>query len=83
MTRVDTLSVEALEAVIGRLEQQRVDLDQRGKELATIRASLAYSALADGDDRSRQRLDAINRETATHASEVAAVQAAIKTVNER
>jgi hypothetical protein len=40
MTRVDTQAVEALEAVIGRLEQQRADLDQRGKELATIRASL-------------------------------------------
>src|SRR6516162_6780249 len=83
MTRADTQSVETLEAVISRLEQQRADLEQRDKELATIRASLAYSALADHDEKSRAKLDKLNIEAATHTSEIAAVQAAIKTANER
>ena len=83
MTRPDTQSVESLEAVISKLEKHRADLEQRGKELATIRASLAYSALADNDDKSRVKLDKLNLEAGAHSSEVAAVQAAIKTATER
>jgi hypothetical protein len=80
---METQSVESLEAVIGRLEKHRADLDQRGQQLSATRASLAYAALADNDDKSRARLDKLNLEAATHSSEVAAVQAAIKTANER
>ena len=47
-----------------------------------IRASLAYAALASGDDKSRAKLDKLNLETARHASEVAAVDAAIKTAKQ-
>jgi chromosome segregation ATPase len=83
MAKPETQSVESLEAVIGKLEQQRADLERRSKELANTRASLAYSALADGDEKSRAKLDKLNIEAATHSSEIAAVQAAIKTANER
>jgi hypothetical protein len=76
-------SVADAEQVIANLESKRAALIERGKELATIRASLAYSALADGDDKSRAKLDKLNIEAATHNSEVAAVEAAIKTANER
>jgi hypothetical protein len=71
------------EATIARLEGKRSELVARGTELATIRASLAYAALADGDDKSRAKLDKLNIEAATHTSEVAAVEAAINTANER
>ena len=78
-----TTSVSDAEAAIARLEGKRSELLARGTELATVRASLAYAALADGDDKSRAKLDKLNIEAATHTSEVAAVEAAIKTANER
>jgi chromosome segregation ATPase len=81
MAKIET--VAALESVIARLEKQRADLEQRGKTLADVRASLAYSALADGNDQARAKLDKLNLEAATHSSEIAAVQAAIKTAGQR
>jgi hypothetical protein len=76
-------SVADAEQVIANLESKRAALIERGNELATIRASLAYAAHARDDKVARAKLDQINRETAEHGSELASVDAALKTAQQR
>jgi chromosome segregation ATPase len=76
-------TVEAAEAAIRGLEDKHAALVERGKQLEQIRASNAYAALANGDSKARQRLDALNRETAEHGSELASAQAALRTAHQR
>jgi hypothetical protein len=71
------------EQVIANLESKRAALIERGNEMATIRASYAYAAHARDDKVARAKLDQINRETAEHGSELASIDAALKTAQQR
>jgi hypothetical protein len=76
-------TVTDAERIITDLEAKRVALVERGKQLDQVRASNAFAALAHDDAKARQRLDALNRETGEHASELASVDAALKTARQR
>ena len=58
-------SVAAAEAAIANLTAKRDALVERGNELATIRASVAYKALSEDDATAKQKLDQINKESAS------------------
>ena len=76
-------SVSAAEAAISNLQAKRSVLIERGSELATIRASVAYKALNDDDPTARETLSRVNKETAEHGSELASVDAALVTARQR
>jgi hypothetical protein len=76
-------SVADAERIIADLESRRVALVERGKQLDQVRASHAFAALAHDDAKARQRLDALNRETGEHVSELASVDVALKTAQQR
>jgi len=76
-------SVADAEQVIANLESKRAVLVERGKELATIRASYAYAAHANGDKAARAKLDQVNRETAEHGSELASIDGALATARQK
>jgi hypothetical protein len=76
-------TVADAERVIANLTAKRDALVARGTEMATIRASYAYAAHARDDETARRKLDAINRETAEHGSELASIDAALKTAQQR
>jgi hypothetical protein len=76
-------TVADAERVIGDLEKKRDALVARGNEMATIRASYAFAAHARDDKVARAKLDQINRETAEHGSELASLDAALKTAQQR
>jgi len=76
-------SVSAAEAAISNLEAKRSVLIERGSELATIRASVAYKALNDDDPTARETLSRVNKETAEHGSELASIDAALVTAKHR
>jgi chromosome segregation ATPase len=78
-----TTTVADAEAAICSLQAKRDALIERGKQLDQVRASNAFAALANDDAKARQRLDALNRETAEFASELASLDAALKTGRER
>jgi hypothetical protein len=65
------------EATIAKLEDARRALIQKAIELAEERNRIAFGAHVEGDAKSRKRLDAINAELATMASEQASVEAAL------
>jgi len=76
-------SVSDAEAAISNLEAKRSVLIERGSELATIRASVAYKALNDDDPTARETLSRVNKETAEHGSELASIDAALVTARQR
>jgi hypothetical protein len=76
-------TVAEAEAAINRLEQRRSELVARGDQLATNRASFAYAALNDDDATAKAKLDEIGRETVEHDHQLASVDAALKTAQER
>src|SRR6516165_2543580 len=76
-------SVSDAEAAVSNLEAKRSVLIERGSELATIRASVAYKALNDDDPTARETLSRVNKETAEHGSELASVDAALVTARQR
>ena len=76
-------SVADAEAIIRNLEDKRRALVERGNELATIRASYAYAAHANGDKAARAKLDQVNRETAEHGSELASIDGALATARQK
>ena len=71
------------EAAISNLQAKRSILIERGSELATIRASVAYKALNDDDPTARETLSRVNKETAEHGSELASIDAALVTAKQR
>jgi hypothetical protein len=84
MNRLDEQTTVAdAERVIANLEAKRVALVERGNELATIRASYAYAAHANGDKAARAKLDQVNRETAEHGSELASIDGALATARRK
>jgi hypothetical protein len=76
-------SVADAEHAIGNLESKRTALLARGNELATIRASVAYKALNDGDATARTALDRVNKETTELGAAVASLDAALVTSRQR
>jgi hypothetical protein len=76
-------SVADAEAIIRNLEDKRRALVERGNELATIRASYAYAAHANGDKAARAKLDQVNKETAEHGSELASIDGALATARQK
>jgi hypothetical protein len=65
------------------LEAKRALLIERGAKLADERRAIAYDAHADGDAKARKRLDQVNAEVATHASELASLDDAIEAAHAR
>jgi hypothetical protein len=76
------MTVEKAETVIADLEAKRAACVKRGTELADERAAVALAAHT-GDAKARKRLDEINAAIATHASELASFDAALKAAGER
>jgi hypothetical protein len=76
-------TVANAEQAISNLEKKRVALVERGTELATIRASVAYKALQDDDATAKQKLDQINKESIEHSHELASIDAALVTAKRR
>jgi hypothetical protein len=76
-------TVADAEQAISRLENKRNALLARGTELATNRASVAYKALNDDDAVAKQKLDQIGRESSQHSHDLASVDAALKTAQQR
>jgi hypothetical protein len=76
-------SVSDAERVIGNLEAKRSALIERGNELTTIRASVAYKALSEDDASARTTLDRINKETGQLGAELASVDAALTTAKQK
>ena len=74
--------VEKYEATVRDLERKREACVKRGTELADERAAVALAAHT-GDKTARKRLDEINAAIASHASELASFDAAIKAAGER
>jgi hypothetical protein len=78
-----TTSVADAEQAVARLAGKRNELLARGTELATIRASVAYKALNDGDAAARSALDRVNKETSELGAEVASLDAAMVTARQK
>ena len=76
-------SVVDAEAAIANLTAKRDVLVERGNELATIRASVAYKALSEDDATAKQKLDQINKESVSHSHELASIDAALVTAKQR
>lgn len=68
---------------IQNLEKKRASLVERGVRLVEERRLIAYDAHADGDQKARARLDKLNAEAATHASELASIDDALATANNK
>jgi len=73
---------EKAETIIADLEAKRAACVKRGTELADERAAVALAAHT-GDAKARKRLDEINAAIASHASELASFDAALKAAGER
>lgn len=76
-------AVVAAEKVVAGLEAKRVKLIERGRDIADERAVLGYGAHVDNDKDSRAKLDKLNAEAAVHASELASLDAALRTAGEK
>ena len=75
-------AVEALEAVLAKLQGMRDNVVRHGTELSDERANVALAAMT-GDAKARKRLDAINAELATQHGELESIDAALRTAGER
>ena len=71
------MDVEAAEQVIRDLEAKRQKLAERALRIADERRAIAYEAHAADDQKARSKLDKLNAEAATHASELASLEDAI------
>src|SRR5262249_41963789 len=76
-------TVSDAERVIGDLQAKRDALVEHGRQLDQVRASYAFAAHALSDQAARRALDQVNKETAEHGSELASLDAAIKTAQQR
>ena len=81
--REQTNSVAAAEGVVAALEAKREACVRAGVELQDERTALAFSAHADGDAKARSRLEQVHTAIATHASELASLDAALRAAGER
>jgi hypothetical protein len=79
----DPTSVADAEQAISNLEAKRDALVERGRQLDQVRASYAFAAHARGDETAARKLDQVHKETAEHGSELASIDAALKTAHVR
>jgi len=71
-----TTEIEKAATIIRDLENKRREILEKGIELADERQRISFGAFT-GDSKARKRLDEINSAMASHASEVAGIEAAI------
>lgn len=72
-----TNEIEDANKIIAALEDKRKHLNLRAVELSDERNKISFGAHVEGDAKARKRLDAINIELATMASEQSSVDAAL------
>jgi hypothetical protein len=75
--------IEKAEKTLADLQTKRDSWVKRGTELADERSSVAFAAHTGGDKSARNKLDKLNTEIATHASELASLDSAIAEANTR
>jgi chromosome segregation ATPase len=75
--------IETAQAAIQRLTNKQQNLVQKTIELSDERSKIAFASHAEGDAKARKRLDQINQEMATMASEHASIESAIEVATER
>jgi hypothetical protein len=75
--------LEKAQEVVTKLEAKREACIRRGTELQDERATLAYSAHANNDAKAKTRLEEVHTAIATHASELASLDAALKAAADR
>jgi hypothetical protein len=78
-----TTEIEQSEQTLANLQTKRDDWVRRGTELADERSSVAFAAHTGSDQKARAKLDRLNSEIATHASELASLDSAITEANSR
>ena len=76
-------TVEKAEGVVAALERKREACLRAGVELQDERTALAFSAHADGDAKAKSRLEVVHGLIATHSSELASLDAALRAAAER
>jgi hypothetical protein len=77
------MNVEAAEKTVSDIEAKRAACVARGTELQEERSNIAFKVHADNDPKARARLDTLNVEIATHASELASLDSALKSAETR
>ena len=78
----DNLNLEKATAIVTRLEEKRVACIKTGTDLADERANVALAAHT-GDAKAAKRLQEIHQAIATHSSELASINAALRAAGER
>jgi hypothetical protein len=78
----DNLNLEKATAIVTRLEEKRVACIRQGTDLADERANVALAAHT-GDAKAAKRLQEIHQAIATHSSELASIDAALRAAGER
>jgi hypothetical protein len=76
-------TVEKAERVIRDLEAKRVELVQRGIEIAESRKRLSFAAIADGDPKAKKELERLDSEAARHTLDLENILAALMTADAR
>lgn len=76
-TKEPQQSVAVCEQTLQQLEAKRAKLVERGAELPELRRGASYLAHVQNDAAARRALDAVNAESATHASELQSIDDAI------
>jgi DNA repair exonuclease SbcCD ATPase subunit len=75
--------IEKAEKTLADLQTKRDNWVKRGTELADERSSVAFAAHTGSDKSARNKLDKLNSEIATHASELASLDSAIAEATQR
>jgi hypothetical protein len=78
-----TNGVASAEQTLAALEVKRAACVKRGTELQDERTALAFSAHANNDAKAKTRLEQVHTAIATHASELASLDAALKSAGDR
>jgi hypothetical protein len=75
--------IQKAERTLSDLQAKRARLSARGVGIGNERAAIAYEAHATGDTRAEKRLAELHRDAAEYESQIAGLDAAIKTASER
>jgi uncharacterized protein YhaN len=75
--------IQKAEKVLADLQAKRARLIARGVEIGDQRAAIAYDAHATGNAKAERRLAELHREAAEYESQLAGLDAAIKTATDR
>jgi hypothetical protein len=78
----DNLNLEKATAIVTRLEEKRAECIRQGTDLADERANVALAAHT-GDTKAAKRLQEIHQAIATHSSELASIDAALRAAGDR